>query len=243
MSISEELIVKEYIMREENEYRAPYSSEFEFYLLVKNGEVEKIKEFSKKEFSEKTGFGKLCENPLQNIKYHFVVTAALIARYCIDGGMAHETAYNLSDLYINRADKARSFKEISELHAEMSLDYTKRMRRISKSRIFSKPIIIAVDYIYENISKRITLTDLAEVTGLNESYLSRLFKKETGVTLTDFVNNRRIRLAKHLLKTTNLQIQTIAQHCGILDFHYFCRMFKKSVGQTPTQYRENLIFS
>ena len=84
---------------------------------------------------------------------------------------------------------------------------------------------------------------MASLCNVSPSYFSALFKKETGVTLTDFVNNRRIRLAKHLLKTTNLHIQTIAQHCGILDFHYFCRMFKKSVGQTPTQYREDLIFS
>ncbi|MBP0960326.1 MAG: helix-turn-helix transcriptional regulator [Oscillospiraceae bacterium] len=238
MSISEELIVKEYIMREENEYRAPYSSEFEFYLLVKNGEVEKIKEFSKKEFSEKTGFGKLCENPLQNIKYHFVVTAALIARYCIDGGMAHETAYNLSDLYINRADKARSFKEISELHAEMSLDYTKRMRRISKSRIFSKPIIIAVDYIYENISKRITLTDLAEVTELNESYLSRLFKKETGETVTDYILRKKIETAENMLKYSSYPPSEIAFMLGFPSQSYFTAVFKKLTGTTPKKYRD-----
>lgn len=238
MSISEELIVREYIMREESEYRVPYSSEFEFYILVKNGEVEKVKEACKKEFSDKSGFGKLCDNPLQNIKYHFVVTAALIARYCIDGGMSHETAYNLSDLYINRADKAKSFSDISKLHTEMSLDYAKRMNKIGKSRIFSKPVILCVDYIYENIGKRITLSDLAEVAGLNESYLSRLFKKETSETVTDYILRKKIETAENMLKYSSYSPSEIAFMLGFPTQSYFTSVFKKISGETPKKYRD-----
>ena len=56
------------------------------------------------------------------------------------------------------------------------------------------------------------------------------------------MNSRRVNLAKHLLRTTSLQVQTIAQHCGILDFHYFCRVFKSCVGKTPTEYRNSYGF-
>lgn len=238
MNISEELIVKEYIMREENEYRVPYSSEFEFYIFVKNGEVEKVKEACKKAFSDIEGFGKLCENPLQNIKYHFVVTAALIARYCIEGGMSHETAYNLSDLYINRADKAKTFSDISRLHTEMSVDYAKRMNKIGKNRIFSKPVILSVDYIYENIGKRITLSDLAELTGLNESYLSRLFKKETGETVTDYILRKKIETAENMLKYSSYPPSEIAFMLGFPSQSYFTAVFRKLTDTTPKKYRD-----
>ena len=73
--------------------------------------------------------------------------------------------------------------------------------------------------------------------GVNASYLSALFKKETGVTLTDFVNRKRIDFAIYLLNASDLQIQTVAQHCGIPDVNYFTRTFKKIIGITPSQYR------
>ena len=59
-----------------------------------------------------------------------------------------------------------------------------------------------------------------------------------GKTVTGYVNEKRIELAQELLKTTNLQIQTIAQYCGIVDVHYFTRLFKKTTGVSPKQYRE-----
>lgn len=78
---------------------------------------------------------------------------------------------------------------------------------------------------------------LAEAQGINASYLSALFRRETGETVTDYVNRKRVDLAVHLLSTTGLQVQTVAQHCGFADVHYFSKVFKKLTGQTPRQFR------
>jgi YesN/AraC family two-component response regulator len=83
---------------------------------------------------------------------------------------------------------------------------------------------------------------MAKICNVSPNYLSNLFKRQTGKTLTQYVNGKRVSYAKHLLKTTNLQIQTIAQHCGILDFHYFCRIFKSITGKTPSEYRSGITF-
>ena len=72
---------------------------------------------------------------------------------------------------------------------------------------------------------------------ISAGYLSDLFRREVGQTLTEFVNRKRIERAKHLLWNTQLQIQTIAQHCGILDVQYFSKTFKKYSGMTPKEYR------
>ena len=85
----------------------------------------------------------------------------------------------------------------------------------------------------------LSLNFQAKELNVNPSYLSSLFKKETGMTLTDYVNKKRAEHAARLLKTTSMQIQTIAQYCGILDVNYFTKVFKKYLGKTPKEYRES----
>ena len=88
-----------------------------------------------------------------------------------------------------------------------------------------------------DISANISLSTLAESLNINAAYLSTIFKREVGKTVTEYINNERMTLAAHLLETTNLQIQTVALHCGVLDVQYFSKMFKKYFGKTPKEYR------
>ena len=62
-------------------------------------------------------------------------------------------------------------------------------------------------------------------------------KKETGKTLSEYIRSKRIEFASQLLLDTNLQVQTIAFHCGIMDVQYFSKIFKKETGLTPSEYR------
>ncbi len=238
MNSQKELSYKEFIMRENETFHAPYGPEFEFYIAVKNGDINKVLQLCKNEFSDKNGFGKLSENPLQNLKYHFVVTTALVSRYCIEGGMEHETAYSLSDLYIQKADVCTSTKQISQLHATMSSDYAQRMKQISKSRIFSKQITRCVDYIYNNLHRRIYISDLAEYTSLNPSYLSKLFKKETGETVTEYIQIKKIETAKNMLKYSSYRPSQIASILAFPNQSYFVEVFRKKVGMTPKKYQD-----
>jgi len=81
---------------------------------------------------------------------------------------------------------------------------------------------------------------LAQLQGINASYLSSLFRRETGQTVTDYVNRKRIRLAMRLLGTTKLQVQTVALRCGISDVNYFSKLFRKYTQRTPKEYRRIL---
>jgi hypothetical protein len=67
-----------------------------------------------------------------------------------------------------------------------------------------------------------------------------IMEKCTGVTLTEYIRNKRLHHAAHLLRTTNLQVQTIATHCGITDLQYFSKLFKKETGKTPKEYRKSV---
>ena len=112
-----------------------------------------------------------------------------------------------------------------------------RLVRKHASNNYSPFIQKTVTYIDANISGDLSLHTLASLQNLNASYLSSLFHKETGKTVTDYVNSRRMDEAANLLRTTQLQIQTIASHCGINDSNYFSKTFKKYYGTSPLRFR------
>ena len=104
---------------------------------------------------------------------------------------------------------------------------------------FSPLIQKTIIHIDSDITANLSLSEVAKAQNVSSSYLSWLFKQEVGETLTEHVNKKRVNAATKLLSSTNLQIQTVAQHCGILDVQYFSKVFKKYTGKTPKEYRDS----
>lgn len=237
INYKEELVYTEFIQRENHSFRAPYNPELEFYSVIKSGNISKIRSLCNEPLLEKPGLGTLSDNPLQNIKFHFVITAAMAARYCIEGGMEVSAAYTLSDFYIQKADRCKTPKEISDLHPIMCEDYTRRMKNIRKQRICSKPVAECLDYIYDHLHTRITVSTLSELVGLNPSYLSRLFKKETGNTISGYIQNKKIETACNILIYSDYSLSQISSTLAFSSQSYFTEIFHKKTGMTPAQYR------
>ena len=157
------LAYRDFVQREERFVRAPYNPELEFYQAVVSGNLKKIKEMTKESFlAKKEGWGTLSANPVQNVKYHFAITAAVIARYCINAGMDLHVAYNLSDYYISAADRCHTPEEIASLHTPLCLDYTRRMKELIKQNVCSQPVVKCIDYIYDHLHTRISPIELKE---------------------------------------------------------------------------------
>lgn len=238
MSFQKELFYKEFIQRENEFLRAPYNPEIEFYSTIKAGDVERVKELCKDALVDKPGLGKLSENPLQNMKFHFVVTTALVARYCIEGGMDLSAAYSLSDFYIQKADLCKHTSEISALHPVMCVDYAKRMRSLRKNSVCSLQVAKSIDYIYDNLHARITVEELAEYVDLNPSYLSRLFKKEVGTSISEYIRRQKLETAKNMLVYSEYRPAQIASILAFPSQSYFTEIFHKYTGLTPKEYRK-----
>lgn len=233
-----ELFYKDYVQREEEFLRAPYNPEIEFYSTIKAGDVEKVRELCKDALVDKPGLGRLSEDPLQNLKFHFVVTTALVARYCIEGGMDLSDAYGLSDYYIQKADKCTKTSDISKLHPDMCIEYAKRMRNLRKHSICSVQIAQCIDYIYDHLHARITVDDLAEHVHLNSSYLSRLFKKEVGTSISEYIRRQKLETAKNMLVYSEYRPAEISSILAFPSQSYFTEIFHKYTGLTPKEYRK-----
>lgn len=93
-------------------------------------------------------------------------------------------------------------------------------------------------FISSNLSRDISLTDAAALVHLNPSYLSQLFKQQTGGKFVDYVIEMRMEEAKKLLIKTSLRVSEIAERLGYGDISYFSSTFKKLIGCSPLEYRK-----
>lgn len=95
-----------------------------------------------------------------------------------------------------------------------------------------------VDYINKNLANPITRESICRELYISESYLSRTFTKEMGMTLVDYITECRINKAKELLRTTDLTVTNICTQVGYNYAAYFTKIFKEKTGMTPNQYRD-----
>lgn len=224
---------------EESHAHRPLEEEYAFYQAVSSGDIDFVQENCRKNiFASPDGMGILSTNALVNMKYHFVVTAAMIVRHCIEAGMELEQAYRLSDFYILKMDSCVSIDSVCKLHDTMSLDFTGKMLLLKKESVISKSVILCMDYVYNHLNRRITIEELAEYTDLSPGYLSRLFKKELGIPISSYITEKKIEKARNLLRYSDFSLIEIANYLAFSSQSHFIQSFKKSVGLTPKKYRD-----
>lgn len=98
-----------------------------------------------------------------------------------------------------------------------------------------------IQFLQSNYARKITLDEAAEYVHISPTYLSRVFKRETGSSMVDFLNRIRIEKSKELLMNDKIRLIEVALQCGFESQSYFNRMFKQLSGMTPQQYRNLMI--
>lgn len=94
-------------------------------------------------------------------------------------------------------------------------------------------------YIHSHYNTPLSIADICEKMHISQSYLSNIFKAQTGQTCMEYVKQTRIQKSRELLKTTNLRVYEIAEEVGYSDYKYFVSQFKKLVGVSPSEYRDS----
>lgn len=240
MNMRNEWFQTELQKSEEAVSHRPLEEEYSFYQAVSSGDIDFVqKNCRENAFINPDGMGILSTNALTNIKYHFVVTVAMVTRRCVEAGMELEQAFRLSDFYILKMDACTSIDAISKLHEQMVLDYARKMLLVKKGNVFSKPVVLCMDYIYSHINRRITVEELSEHADLSPNYLSRLFKKELNISISDYVCEMKIEKAQYMLKYSDYSLVEIANYLAFSSQSHFIQTFKKLTGITPKKYRDH----
>ncbi len=149
---------------------------------------------------------------------------------------------SFSNRSIQQIEQLVSLEQCRDFQRKLALGYCRLVKQYSLTG-YSLPIQKVITYITTDLSADLSLKALAGRLSVTPSYLSSLFRKEVGMTLTDYVNQQRITYARHLLLNTSSPIKSIAQQCGIADLNYFVRIFKRTTGVTPKVYRDTATHS
>ncbi|MBQ3557980.1 MAG: helix-turn-helix transcriptional regulator [Agathobacter sp.] len=213
-----------------------YSSENELANAISHGQITKARAiFSNLPLS---GF-KYEAEPLRNLKNFSIISNTIFRKAAEQGGVHPLYVDQLSTTFMARIEELTRSDNVFDLWTEMLQRYCSLVNN-HNTRSYSLPIQKVITRINFDITADLSLKTTAEYLKINASYLSNLFKKETGYTLTNYVNKKRMEHAAFLLSTTALSVSTIAQQCGVLDDNYFIKLFKRQYQLTPSQYRETI---
>lgn len=204
---------------------------------VKNGRMEKLNEVLNYSIVGQAQLGVLSKhNHLRSVQYLMITGIALICRAAIEGGLNEETAFTLSDFYIQKLEDQSSLIDILSLMEEAIYDFTHRVSQAKQNK-YSAPITTCIHSIENQLYSEITLNQLSAICHLSPNYLSSLFKKEVGISFSEYIQQQRIEEAKKLLTYTSYPILDIGSLLNFTDQSYFIKVFKKFTGITPKQYR------
>lgn len=212
-----------------------YKFENELMDAVARGQIHKLGQvlssFSFEFFEMRT------TDRLRNLKNYCIIMNTLLRKAAERGGVHPIQIDRISSDFAVRIEHLPKVNDVNSLMSDMINAYCRQVKRSNTAHL-SPVVQKTVLLIERDLSADLSLSALAKCQNVSSGYLSAVFKKETGKTLSQYVREARIAYAKHLLRTSDLQIQTIAQHCGIMDVQYFSKMFKKETSKTPKEYRE-----
>lgn len=225
-----------YTLHETGTVHNPYSQELREQAAIRTGDLDALHESFRETYVGRVGT--LAADPLRHEKNMAIVLTALGCRSAIAGGVLPEVAYSMSDAFIQRVEELQDVGEVSALARQAEVEYCKAVGNLASAHGRSPLVVQCKELIFQRLHTRITAQELAGRLGIGASYLSRIFIREEGMKLTDYITREKIEEAKKQLQYSDAGYGIIAQSLGFSTQSHFGQAFKKWVGMTPGQYRK-----
>ena len=176
-------------------------------------------------------------DPVRDRK-NIMLTFNTLLRKAVEQAKVHPLHIdNLSRQFAVQIETSLTIGQLDSLSTAMLRKYCMLVNNYSR-RSYSRLVQMCMDYVDFHYSGELSPAGLAAMCYVTPSYLSTLFKKETGITITDYINSTRIRQSMIFLNVSRMSVGEIASRVGFSDANYFTRTFKKLLGQTPKAYRD-----
>lgn len=181
--------------------------------------------------------GIMSHSPLRQEQNTLITTLTLVTRHSIQGGLDIEKAYLLCDSYIQKSEQSKTVQQVHDMLTQAVLDFTTKVQQSQLPDTLSPIVSKSIHFIRQQTNHAITVAQVAEEVNRSPAYLSRLFKKETGIDPSRYIMKAKIDEAKHLLSYTDLTITEISSALCFSSQSYFQNVFKKFEQVTPRAYR------
>ena len=221
---------------EQGKVHNPYSQEEREQDSIRRGDLESLRKSVQETYVGE--IGTLANNPLRHSKNIAITLIALASRSAIAGGIPSEIAYSLSDAYVLQIEELLHADEVIALARQAEVHYATLVRDhingIQKNALVTR----CKEEVAKRLHQRITVVQLADELGVTRNYLSQLFIKEEGIPLVDYIMEQKIRSSLQALRYTKATYGEIAYQLGFSSQSHFGQVFKKVMGMTPKQYRD-----
>lgn len=217
--------------------------QFEKLLLsyIQKGDSEQVQALL--EASPAIQAGKMSEDSLRQLKNAGICAAAVASRAAIAGGMDEKAAFRMSDLYIQKIELLEDASALKKLQNDMIIDYAEAVRRVryrvtpGENAAAQQLFRACADYVARHIYEPIRVDEMADALGYSRGYLSSSFKRQTGLTLTQYILQEKVFEAQRMLEFSGESLMEIANLFSFSSQSHFQNVFKKVTGQTPMEYR------
>jgi YesN/AraC family two-component response regulator len=179
---------------------------------------------------------KLANSPVRSMKNSLIASCTLFARAAIDANVPPEDAFSHSDVHILEIESLNDIKALQEYEYAMLEDYFALIGK-HRQECYSPLTTKMIQYIHENITEQITLEQLSGLIKRSKAYISMFFKKETGMSVIEYINLNKAEETKYFIKYTNMSISEIAFLFNYCNPAYYSNSFKKYNGVTPSEFR------
>ena len=230
--------------QENSSMHNPYDQEIREVKSIRSGNADALKKSWQEDYIGKLGV--LAKTPLRSNQNLAIVLVTLASRAAMESGVMAETAYSLSDSYINKIEEAKNPEWALQLGRQAEMQYALLIREINESRKYGEKKDTAADsrtsrckdYIFSHLHEKISTQDIAKALYMNQNYLSDLFRRSEGITISDYILNEKIKLVKNMLIYSRYSYSQIASYLGFCSQSYLGTKFKKVTGCTMHQFRE-----
>ena len=231
------LLEETYQTKENEQHNQTYAIEEQILKLVRTGNY---KGFNNIEFSDSNyHLGVTGSTALRQLRNDIIITTTICTRAAIEGGLDYDSAYQLSDYFIQSSERLSSVERLYDLLSKVGYSFAEKVANSKTPFSTDGCIQKAIRYIQQNTNQHLTVGDVASYVGFSKSYFSAYFKKTLGFSVSAFILRCKLEEGKELLQYTNKSISTISTFLCFSSQSHFQTAFKKQFGITPAEYRRN----
>ena len=232
----EEILMKNRLINSENDLsRLPLDHEKKYMEKIRQGKYREVHFIDLEELDQ--WMGQSTKDRFKMFEYATVTAISIGARVAIEAGMPADAAFDLSDAMLQRLERAKTLTEMHDIIEISGILYAHEVHRakMTKNSYLTEQV---KNYISSHIFKKISLKQIAEYVGITPEYLSSVFSKKEGCTIQHYIQKEKMKVACNMLRYSEQPISEISQYIGYQSQSNFASIFKKWIGQSPSEYRE-----